>query len=313
MVHDRSVGVTSCTFVIPTYNDAEFLGEALASLQSQTVTDWEAVVVDDGSSAPDAAAEVVRAAGDPRIRLLRLPENRGLAAARNAGIGVASSSVIVMIDADDKIHAEYLERVLPHLSAASGSNCVFTDTVQFGAVDHRVSRSDKDVHTLLRWQWIPATGVAIHRSLWEAVGGYWEDQALRVGNEDREFWIACVEHGLRPTHVREPLAYYRVRDASMSSRLSVEEWRTRIAILQRHDALFRQYGLRRAFLADGYLSSAEAVRVRGGRRSAIWLAGRALIQQPWRLGALGIIARALLPGPVHRRLRAARQRLRPRT
>lgn len=84
--------------VIPLYNKAAFIMEAIASVQAQTFTDWELIVVDDGSR-DEGPAQVARC-GDPRVRLLRKP-NGGVSSARNAGIEAARGSHVALLDADD--------------------------------------------------------------------------------------------------------------------------------------------------------------------------------------------------------------------
>lgn len=84
--------------VIPTFNMARFVGEAVRSVLDQTFADFEVLVVDDGST--DNTREVIAAIDDPRVRYLH-QENRGLAGARNAGIEAARGSFIAFLDADD--------------------------------------------------------------------------------------------------------------------------------------------------------------------------------------------------------------------
>jgi glycosyltransferase involved in cell wall biosynthesis len=87
--------------VIPTHNRPELLGTAITSVLKQTDQNFEIVVVDDGS--PDDRTErVVRASGDPRLIYIRLPAQRGVAAARNAGIAGARGSYIAFLDDDDE-------------------------------------------------------------------------------------------------------------------------------------------------------------------------------------------------------------------
>jgi hypothetical protein len=92
----------------PAYGQAAFLGRAVASLLAQTLTDWELVVVDDGS--PDAtAAAIAPFQPDPRIRLLRLPANRGLGAALNAGLDASAAPLVAYLPADDRFDPWHLE------------------------------------------------------------------------------------------------------------------------------------------------------------------------------------------------------------
>ena len=94
--------------VIPTFDRANLVRRAIASVLAQTIEDFEIIVVDDGST--DNTGEVVRAFGDPRIQLVRLTENRGPAAARNAGIAAARGELISLLDSDDEYLPTFLER-----------------------------------------------------------------------------------------------------------------------------------------------------------------------------------------------------------
>lgn len=94
--------------MMPCYNARESLPWALASLLAQTFEDWELVLVDDGST--DHPEEVVEQASDPRIRLIRLPENRGRGHARQVALDNARGEYIAMLDADDWMYPERIER-----------------------------------------------------------------------------------------------------------------------------------------------------------------------------------------------------------
>ena len=92
----------SVTVVVPTFNRASTIEAALRSIQRQTRTDWEAVVVDNGSvdSGPDRVARLARE--DRRIKLIRHGHNRGAQAARNTGIEAARTAWIAFLDSDDE-------------------------------------------------------------------------------------------------------------------------------------------------------------------------------------------------------------------
>lgn len=102
--------------VIPCYNTSRFLAEAIESVIGQTRSDWELVVVDDGST--DNSAEVAQtfADADPRIRVIRQP-NAGLAGARKSGVSNthASSEYLMFLDADDVLEPEMLNTLVSHL------------------------------------------------------------------------------------------------------------------------------------------------------------------------------------------------------
>lgn len=101
--------------VIPAYNGARWLPATLDSLARQTLTDWEAIVVDDCS--PDDGAALVEAWPDQRVRLLRLPANGGPVRARNAGVAAALGQHIAGLDQDDLCRPERLARQVDYLEA----------------------------------------------------------------------------------------------------------------------------------------------------------------------------------------------------
>src|SRR5688572_20691408 len=90
----------SVSVVIPTYEQARFIERALDSLQAQVLTDWEAIIIDDGSR--DATAEVVSPyLSDARVRYYRLLKNHGLGRALNEGIARAKAPLVAYLPSDD--------------------------------------------------------------------------------------------------------------------------------------------------------------------------------------------------------------------
>lgn len=105
------------TVVVPLYNKGGLVDRAISSLKLQTWEDFEAIVVDDGST--DEGPGQVEAAADPRIRLVR-QGNAGPGAARNTGLGLARGEWVAFLDADDAWMPEYLERSLSAVETGSG-------------------------------------------------------------------------------------------------------------------------------------------------------------------------------------------------
>lgn len=99
--------------VIPAYNGARWLPATLDSLTAQTLTDWEAIVVDDCS--PDEGAALVEAWPDPRVRLVRMPQNGGPVRARNTGVAAARGRHIAGLDQDDLCRPERLAAQVAYL------------------------------------------------------------------------------------------------------------------------------------------------------------------------------------------------------
>lgn len=305
--------------VMTHYNQPEpFLRECLESLLAQTLPEWEGIVVDDGSSRGDAEG-MLRDLHDPRFKFIRHEKNRGLGAARNTGIQAAQSSMIALLDADDRFGPEFLKTTLHALHDHPEAHWVAVDWQVFGARD---------------WIWpfpvhlsmnCPAhflfagAGMLMRKSVWEMTSGYSEDETMS-GGEDWDFWIAVAERGLRPTHVAQPLYFYRMHAGARSLTSSrYNEWRFRDAIYRRHKLAFESIGLDcpkcptvkkrvSAFLAQGFLVSSDASLRKGERLRAVELAIRALTLQPKDLATLKQVARSILPRKVLTVLRKGKRR-----
>ena len=100
------------SIVVPLYNKAPYVRRALDSIAAQTLSDFEVIVVDDGST--DDGASIVANYGDSRVRLVRQP-NVGPGAARNAGLAQAQGEFIAFLDADDQWLPTYLEESVRQL------------------------------------------------------------------------------------------------------------------------------------------------------------------------------------------------------
>ncbi len=100
--------------VMPVYNVERYVAHAIKSVLQQTYTDFELVIVDDGGS--DGSMAICRNFDDPRIRIIS-QANRGLAGARNTGIAAARGEFVALLDSDDAMKADKLERHVTHLRA----------------------------------------------------------------------------------------------------------------------------------------------------------------------------------------------------
>ena len=118
----------SISVIVPSYNSARFIGEALDSILAQTLQPEQIIVVDDGSS--DDTAEVVRRYTDPRIQYIRTG-HAGVASARNVGLDAARGEYISFLDADDRWRPIFLEMMHAFLSEDPTAASVFSNFVRF--------------------------------------------------------------------------------------------------------------------------------------------------------------------------------------
>ena len=106
------------TVIVPGRDVAEFAGEALRSLQAQTLGQWRAVLVDDGSTDDTRRLFADAAATDPRFVLVEHDEPRGLGAARNSGLDLVDTPYTAFLDADDRLRPRALERLRASLESS---------------------------------------------------------------------------------------------------------------------------------------------------------------------------------------------------
>jgi glycosyltransferase involved in cell wall biosynthesis len=203
--------------IIPAYNAALYVRQAIESVLAQTYPDYEIIVVDDGST--DDTPVIAQQFGSA-IRYIR-QTNLGLSAARNTGIRNAQTAVIALLDADDLWEPEFLEVMLSLLAKhpqAAGVYCGFQYINAQGNVvgkpSLRVVSPEKFYYTqVYLGNWLAPCAVLFHRRLAEQVGLF--DEALKA-LEDKDLWIRLS--ALHP-FVGLPLALvrYRRHDSNMTA------------------------------------------------------------------------------------------------
>ncbi len=200
--------------LVAAYNGEAFVGEALASLGAQTFRDFEAIVVDDGSTDGTAALVAKLAARDERFRLIR-QANGGTQAARNAALAGARGAWVALLDQDDVWLPQKLEVQITLADADPRANLLFTNyRVWDGTrtLGTRYTRRDKfpegDVAVgLARSCLFQASTVMVPRALAVELGGF--DPTLRNAG-DWDLWLRVAERGIQARGSFEPLVLYRV-------------------------------------------------------------------------------------------------------
>ncbi len=217
--------------IVPAYNHAQFLPEAVASVLDQSFFDFEVVVIDDGST--DETPRIVPR-HDVRVRYFR-QENQGLSAARNSGIRESRGRIMTLLDADDRYEPSFLEvmRGLFDDSETDAAYCGFQSideqgrSLPFGG-STVVPPNQLRMH-LLNGNFVVPSCMAVRKSCYEVVGPF--DTELR-SCEDWDMWLRLSRQFLiRGTPER--LVRYRVVTRSMSSDPS-RMLNFRMAVLDKH-------------------------------------------------------------------------------
>src|SRR5262247_3087108 len=136
--------------IMPTFNRADTIRRAIRSVQAQTFTDWELIVVDDGST--DNTVALIEGL-DTRLKLIR-QENHGTAGARNAGLSASAGSYIAFLDSDDEWLPHHLELCVSFLEAFPGeqfvTNELWEDLGQGGIVKHYRAELEENYPSMAR-------------------------------------------------------------------------------------------------------------------------------------------------------------------
>jgi glycosyltransferase involved in cell wall biosynthesis len=228
--------------IIPCYKQAEYLPEAVESVVNQSFTDWECIIVNDGS--PDNTSEVANQLivkyPDKNIRLLE-KENGGLADARNFGIKNSKGKYILPLDADDCISTDMLHITVDFLESNPDIAITYGDSWRFGAanepmIEHEYNLSELLSHNLFSYC------ALFRREAWEAVGGY--NTNMIWGYEDWDFWIGCGEKGFIAKKLPHLFLNYRVKENSMISKALEHDAELKAQIVLNHPALYGQEKVR---------------------------------------------------------------------
>jgi glycosyltransferase involved in cell wall biosynthesis len=285
------------SIVIPAYNVAQFIAETLESVFAQTFTNYEVIVINDGS--PDTE-ELERAIAPyyEGIRYLK-QENRGASAARNAGLREAKGELVAFLDADDVWSSNYLAEQLKFMQDQKSdlvcANALifgqgpdtgrsYMDSVMMGdapATDHvtflELVNSERSLIT---------SGVLARRSLILEAGLF--DERLRNA-QDFDLWLRLARRGARLTYQRKILLRYRCREGSLTGDainshrrelrvfdkieseypFSKNERTKVLAVIQRRRALL-EYELGKLYLLPGDFAAARESFAAASRNGGGW-------------------------------------------
>lgn len=223
--------------VIPCYNAGEYIDEAIHSIFAQSYSDYEIIIVDDGSTEP-YTQDKLKSYSHPKLQVIR-QENKKLPAARNTGIRVAKGEYILPLDADDYFEPTFLEKAVSVLQTYTQVGVVTCHYKKFGEISQKITTLSGDITQALYAN--VAHGNSLFRKVcWQEVGKY--DEHMRLGAEDWEFWIRIVAAGWKIHCIREYLFHYRIRKDSMYQSTSSEQSQAiQTYIYQKHPRLYQKY------------------------------------------------------------------------
>ena len=232
------MNLNKVSVIVPCYNQAQFLDEALQSVLDQTYANWECIIINDGS--PDNTEEVALkwCNKDERFNYFK-KENGGLCSARNFGITYAKGEFILPLDADDKISKNYLEKAFQSFIEDASLKVVYCKAEKFGDEVGPWNLPKFSLFNLSRNNLIFCSAF-FRKKDWELVGGY--DTNMVHGWEDWEFWIAILKKGGNVKCLEEIGFYYRIKSNSMLRMINQDKEKSILNYLSiKHADFFVKY------------------------------------------------------------------------
>lgn len=212
------------TVVIPTYNHAHFLERALQSVLAQTYSHWEALVIDNHSQ--DNTDEVVRAFGDPRIRLLKINNNGVIAASRNLGIRSARGKWIAFLDSDDYWYDKKLEVVMALAKLDNDYDVLCHDELMADlksgfrrVLRHGPYKEDFYKNLLIEGNRLSPSATAVKSSFLREHGLYFSEIKEYITVEDYDFWLNLAKNKAKFSFVNQILGVYTIHDTNNSAQI----------------------------------------------------------------------------------------------
>ncbi len=207
---------TDIEAVITSFNQGTMILEAVESLCAQTLLPKKIIIVDDGSTdecSMRVLKDIEKKSDLPIPIMIHYQENRGVSAARNAGIKKTEAPMVLVLDGDDKLKPEYTEYVSRLLGCNPSMVAASSWMHTFGALDSIVCPAGGEISAFLSRNCCPATHI-LRRDIFERCGGY--DETMRSGFEDWDFFLSMLETAPESWIgiVDKPLIEYRTAPAS---------------------------------------------------------------------------------------------------
>lgn len=222
------------SIIMPAFNAERFLEDSIQTVLNQTFTDWELLIVNDGST--DRTVNIVEAhtKKDERVKLIN-QENKGVGAARNKAIRASQGEWIAFLDSDDLWNPEKLQKQMDTVNTIFGIDLVFSDGWIFYENNLNelqqyfyylsnskdaiipVANFSGDVMYKMqyRYNYVPILSVLVKKSVLAKVG-FQEERKYYQGCEDLDYWIRIAKAGAEFYGMNEKLFYYRKHNNSIS-------------------------------------------------------------------------------------------------
>lgn len=217
----------SISVIIPAYNSAHFLSDTLESVINQTYTQWECIIIDDGSTDNTKEVALIYCERDKRIKYI-FKTNGGLSSARNEGLRLATGDYIQFLDADDLIKAEKFEKQIDIFKKKPNIDICYSNFIFFDNESKMILQKEEkwrleimgNIYEDFLFNWvkggliIPIHCPLIKHSFLKINNIKFDERIKAI--EDWLFWLEISRQGARFSFVNEVYAIYRRHNSSMN-------------------------------------------------------------------------------------------------
>ncbi len=215
--------------IIPCYNQGTFLSETLESVYKQTYTDWECIMVDDGSTDNTRIIAEQWAEKDVRFKYF-YKTNNGVSSARNYGIEKAKGKYLQFLDSDDLLHKSKLEVSINEIKNDENVNIVITNFKMISSDSKLITEAfcklEKDLFTLdnFLYKWNKSFSIQVQCGFFEAT----HFETIRFpenlsAQEDWIVWVELMKVNSKIVFIDKPLAFYRNHPNSRMNTLGIDD------------------------------------------------------------------------------------------
>jgi glycosyltransferase involved in cell wall biosynthesis len=206
--------MSQISIIVPCYNHGKYLDDAIKSIHLEKYADiFELIIVNDGST-DDLTLQKMKELESKGFQILH-QDNRGLAAARNAGVSIAKGQYILPLDSDNKIIPEVFIEAAKKMDKDETLDVVYTNLEYFGNKRGERKVGHFDGVQLLASNYLDACALIRKKTLVEV--GFYDGSMPGMGTEDWELWINMFLHNKKFAYLPKIGFFYRVVEGSMST------------------------------------------------------------------------------------------------
>ncbi|MBR4650518.1 MAG: glycosyltransferase [Prevotella sp.] len=222
------------SIIIPCYNSAQWVAETIQSVLSQTIEDWECIIVNDGST--DNSLEIIKsyAEKDNRIRYID-KKNEGVAIARNTAIASAQGEYILPLDADDLIAPTYVEKALKYFEEHPSTKLVYCEADFFGTREEHWELPEYNYQDFIYYNCIFCSAI-YRREDFLKTKGY--NSSNRNNLEDWDFLLNFLKEDDIVHRIPETLFFYRIHGDSRTKRDDDSLAKSRLFLILNHAHIY---------------------------------------------------------------------------